>query len=331
MEKLTSLALLIGLALILDLLTGALGAPSIIATMVASRAMGPNKALLLSTLAELIGPFLFGLAVAKAVGSEVIDSHQITLPILYAALISAILWTASSWTFRIPSSASHAQIGSMLGASLVALNTTAIQGMGLLKVFISLILTAPLAVLGGYLMVRLCYWLAQGAAPSINGRFNQGQWIASFGLGLAIGTNSAQRTMGVISLGLLITGFTPHFEVPLWVVVISAVGLAFGNLVGGRRLLRTVGVKFFQVRPIHGFSAEAASAIIIAISSLLGGPVSTTHLTNLSIIGAGSAERLSMVRWGFVRHVLTAWILTAPVTIILGGLVYVCLTQLGLK
>src|SRR5262249_55418777 len=143
--------------------------------------------------------------------------------------------------------------------------------------------------------------LAQNASPKVNRRFNQGQFVASFGLGLAIGSNSAQRVMGMIALGLLVTGFLPHFEIPMWVIVISAVGLALGNLLGGMRLINSIGGRFFQIRPINGFSAETASAVIILISSLLGGVVSTTQVTSLSVVGAGAGDRMSMVRWNFVR------------------------------
>jgi inorganic phosphate transporter, PiT family len=329
LDNLNALSLIILLAFILDVMTGILSAPSIVATMIASRAMSPRKALLLSTLAELIGPFLFGVAVANAIGSGVIDTMRITPPVLYAALSAAIGWMLFSWYVRIPSSSSHALVGGLVGAVVAALGPSAVQGPGFLKVVASLTLTLPLGVLGGYLMVRLCYWLVKNASPRINERFNQGQLLASFGLGMAIGTNSAQHAMGIIALGLVMTGFTPRFEVPTWVIAVSAVGLALGNLMGGMRLIRTIGAKFFQIRPIHGFSAEAASAALIIVSSLLGGVVSTTHLTSLSVIGAGAAERVSMVRWGFVQNVVIAWLLTIPTTAILGGLIHLVLRSLG--
>jgi inorganic phosphate transporter, PiT family len=329
-DNLIALALIVALALILDVVTGVLSAPSIVATMIASRAMSPRKALLWSTLAELIGPFLFGVAVANVIGSSVIDTQQITPPVLFAALCATIIWLLISWYVRIPNSSSHALVGGMVGSVFAALGPSAIHGSGFLRVVGSLTLTLPLGIVGGYVMVRLCYLLAKNASPRINDRFNQGQLLASFGLGMAIGTNSAQHAMGIIALGLVMTGFTPHFEVPLWVIGVSALGLALGNLMGGMRLIRTIGAKFFQVRPIHGFSAETASATLIIASSLLGGVVSTTHLTSLSVIGAGAAERVSMVRWGFVQNVLIAWMLTIPITALLGGALYLLLRSLGI-
>jgi inorganic phosphate transporter, PiT family len=331
LDALTGLAILIVLALTLDFLTGVLNAPNIVATMIASRAMSPRKALFLSTVSQFLGPFLFGVAVARVVGAEVIDIHQVSLPMLFAALGSAILWTVFSWYIRVPSSVSHAQVGGMLGAAMVAVGASSIQSSGLIKVLIGLVLTGPIGVLGGYLATRLCYWFAQNATPRVNYRFNQGQWFASLGLGLAIGSNSAQRAMGMITLGLLTGGFLPRFEVQPWVILLSAATLALGNLFGGGRLVKTLGAKFYQVRPIHGFSAETASGLIIFLSSLVGGPVSTTHLTSLAIIGAGSAERVTMVRWGFVQNVMIAWILTIPITATLAVSIYFVLAQMGIR
>lgn len=329
MNNPTDLLIFIALALTLDVLIGVLTAPSIVATMIASRAMGPQRALLLSTIAELIGPFLFGVAVASVIGSQVIDVERVTPMTLHAVLASALVWHLLAYYLRIPTSSSHALIGGMVGAVVAAAGPGAIHGSGLLKVLASLILTAPLGLVGGFLMVRFCYWLARNATPKVNHTFNQGQLVVSFGLGLAIGTNEAQRTMGLIALGLVLTKSTDHFEIPPWVIAISALGLALGNLVGGMRIIRTVGMKFFPIRPIHGFSAETASALIIGVSSLLGGIVSTSHLTNLSVIGAGAAERLSMVRWGFVRYLVIAWLFTIPVTAVLGGLIFELLRILG--
>lgn len=331
MNNLIAIVPLLVLASTQGVLTGIFGAPNIVATMIASRAMGPRRALVLSTLAQLLGPFMFGVAVASVVGSEVVDTHGLTPRVLYAALSGTILWMIFSWYVRIPSSSTHAVIGGLVGAVFAALGPSAIHSAGLLKVLLSLTISAPIGILGGFLMVRLCYWLTQNATPRINRRFNQGQLVASFGLGLAIGSINAQNAMGVVALGLVLTGFLPHFEIPTWVVALTAVGLAVGNMIGGMRLIRTMGTRFFQVRPIHGFSAEVASTIILIVSSLIGGNVSTTHVTGLSIVGAGAAERPSMVRWNFVGHVLLTWALTIPLTAVVASLVYFALKELGIQ
>lgn len=313
---------LLGLVAVQDILTGIFGAPSIVATMIASRAMGARKAILMSTLAQLIGPFLFGVAVATAVGAEVVEASIITPSILYAALGSTVFWMLFSWYLRIPSSSTHALIGGLVGASLAAFGPIAIHGSGLLKILISLTLTAPLGILGGYLIARGCYWLARNATPHINQRFNQGQLMIAIFLGFAVGSSNAQNAMGITVLCLLATGSLSQFEVPTWVIAGSAVCLALGNLIGGMRVMKTVGMQFFRIRPLHGFSAEFSSTAIIIASSLLGGDVSTTHVTSMSIIGAGAAERLSIVRWGFVQRVLLTWVVTIPITALVAGICY---------
>ena len=329
MDRLTTLTLFVILAFVLDFLTGILAAPGVVATMIATRAMSPRKALILSTVATLIGPFLFGLAVANAVGVEVLNVRTVTPIVLYASMISTIVWMVLTYYLRIPSSSSHAMIGGLLGAALAVLGPAVIDAGGLLKMIASLALTMPLGIAGGFLMVRLCYWLSQSASPKVNRRFNQGQLVASFGLGLAIGSNSAQRVMGMMALGLLATGFLPQFEIPTWVIAVSAIGLALGNLLGGMRMINSVGGRFFQIRPIHGFSAETASALIILVTSLLGGVVSTTQVTSLSVVGAGAGERVSMVRWDFVQSVVLTWVLTIPLTAILAAATCGVLKGLG--
>lgn len=330
-DKLSVLVPLILLSSIQGLLTGLFGAPGIVATMIASRAMGPRKALILSTISQFVGPFLFGVAAAKVLGSEVIASQDITPVVLYIGLSATIFWMIVTFYLRIPCSSTHALLGGLIGVTLAASGPQAIYSDGLLKVLASLLLSAPLGFIGGFLMIRLWYWLAKNATPHINERFNQGQWVASFGLGMALGSNNAQSTMGVMAMGLVLAGAAPDFQVPLWVIALCAISLAFGNLIGGMRLVKSIGGKFFQIRPIHGFSAELASAVIIGIASVIGGNVSTTHVTSSSIVGAGAGERLSMVRWGFVQNVFVTWVITIPVTATLAGLAYLSLIHLGVK
>jgi inorganic phosphate transporter, PiT family len=329
MDQVTVLLVLFVLTIIQDILIGIFSAPGIIATMIASRAMSPRKALLLSTITQLIGPLAFGVTVAHVIGSEVFNTRVVTSSVLLVALSATIVWMIISWYLHVPSSSTHALLGGLLGSVLVAAGPSAIYSSGLLKILISLAITAPLAMLGGFLVVRASYWLVQNASPRINDRFIQGQWLTSIGLGLVIGSINAQNVMGMMTLGLVLTGFLPQFEVPNWVIGLSALGLAFGNLIGGTRLIKTVGAKFFQVRPIHGFSAQVASAVIIGIALRLGGNVSATHVTSLAVVGAGAAERLSMVRWGFVQNVLITWLVTIPFTALLGGLVYLGLSRIG--
>jgi PiT family inorganic phosphate transporter len=258
-DKIAPLLPILILGSIQSILTGISGAPSVIAAMIASRAIGVYKALILSTVAQFIGPFLFGAAAATVIGAEVVSTHGIPPIALYAGLLATIIWMLLAYYLRIPSSSTHAILGGLLGASIAASGADVIQPIGLLKVTLSLLLSAPIGMVGGFLTMRFIRWLVMGASPKINKVFNQGQWITSFGLGLALGSNNAQTTIGVITLGLVVAGFLPQFEVPWWVIAVCAAGSAIGNLGGGLRLIKSVGTKFFQIRPIHAFSAEIAA------------------------------------------------------------------------
>jgi PiT family inorganic phosphate transporter len=312
-----------------DVLSGIFGAPGIIATLVASRAMTPRRAIVLSTITQFLGPLIFGVAVASVIGSEVVESNGLTAIALYAALSSTVFWMVFSWLLRIPSSSTHALIGGMVGAALAAHGPAAIHENGLLKILLSLSLTLPLGIIGGFLTLHCINRLLPRSKKRFNRRCNQGQFVASLFLGLAVGSSNAQNAMGITALGLFATGFLPRFEVPLWVIVGSAACLALGNLVGGMRLIDSVGARFFPVRPVHGFSAGVSSALIIGISALVGGGVSTTHVTSMSIIGAGAAEGSTRVQWQFVRKVLLVWVLTIPSTILLAGLFYAFYTTIS--
>jgi PiT family inorganic phosphate transporter len=311
-----------------DTLTGVFGAPSIVATMIASNAMAPHRAILLSTCAQLIGPCVFGVAVATSIGSEVIDPRAITPAIIFAALGATVAWMLAAWFWRIPCSSTHALVGGLVGAGFAGLGASAIHESGLLKIVLGLTLTAPLGILVGFGIARLCRALTR--RRHADRHFNRGQFVVALFLGLAVGSNNAQNAMGVTVLGLMATGFLPRFEVPLWVIVGSGVCLALGNLVGGMRLMRSVGTQFFEVRPLHGFSAEMSSTLIIIASSLVGGDVSTTHVTSMSIVGAGAAESVRAVQWRFVRRVLLTWVLTIPATALLAGSICLLLTRVGI-
>jgi PiT family inorganic phosphate transporter len=330
MSKLDILIPLLALIATHEFLTGVFGASSIVATMIASNAIKPRRAILLSTLAQFVGPFLFGVAVATTVGSEVVEPRILTPNVLYAALSATVFWMLFVWCRRIPSSSTHALIGGLVGAVLAARGPAAIHESGLLKILLSLTLTVPLGIFGGFLLTRLCSHLCRWMERPLTRRFNQGQFVSSVFLGLAVGSTNAQNGMGITALCLVTTGFLPHFEVPYWVVAASAGLLALGNLIGGMRLIQTVGMKFFQVEPVHGFSAQVSSTAIIIASAALGGGISTTHVTSMSIVGAGAAEQLSMVRWEFVRKVMLTWVITIPLTAVLAVMFYIAFNYLGI-
>ncbi len=314
--------ILVALALLFDFWNGLHDSANVVATVISSRALGPRASLLLAAAAEGAGPFLFGVAVARTIGHEVVAAQAMTLPVVLAALCGAIGWNVVTWFFGIPSSSSHALIGGLIGAVWAGHGPGAILPGGLSKTLLALFLSPPLGLLAGFGMVRLLYFWGQFATPHINVWFRRGQVIASTWLALSHGANDAQKTMGIIALGLVVTGALPEFSVPLWVVAASASAIALGTLVGGWRLIRTLGGRFYKVRPIHGLATQAASAGVILGAALLGGPVSTTQVVSSAIVGAGSAERFQKVRWGVFRQIVTAWLLTIPLAALFSALVY---------
>jgi len=313
------LILTIALALVFDFLNGMHDSSNIVATMISSRALSPQKALAITAVAEFCGPFLFGVAVATTIGSEVVDPAAITSAVIIAALVSAISWNLITWYFGWPSSTSHALIGGLIGAVAVAEGFDTINLAGLEKVLIALFLSPILGLILGYLMLKVIYFLSRGATPSINTFFKRGQLGTSVALALSHGTNDAQKTMGIIAMAMVTTGFTDEFYVPWWVVTLSAGAIALGTATGGWRLIRTLGGKFFKIRPVHAFGSQLTSASIILGAALLGGPVSTTQVVSSSIMGAGAADRVSKVRWTVARDIAVAWVLTIPVAALLGG------------
>jgi len=234
--------------------------------------------------------------------------------VLLAALLSAIIWNLLTWFFGIPSSSSHALIGGMVGAVGVGAGWDAIKLQGIEKILVALFISPLLGLALGYLFTKLVFFFARGASPKINNFFRRSQIVTAIALALSHGTNDAQKTMGLITLGLVTAGAIPRFEVPLWVIAVSAGAISLGTALGGWRLIKTLGAKFYKIRPVHGFSSQVTSAFVILGASMIGGPVSTTQVVSSSIMGVGSAERVSMVRWGVAKDIIIAWIVTIPVT-----------------
>ena len=316
------LIILIGFALAFDFLNGFHDSANIVATMISSRSMNAKAALAMAGLASLAGPFIFGVAVAKTIGSDIAVSEFITIQVLIAALISACIWNIVTWFFGIPSSSSHALIGGLVGAVLIGGGVHAIVSKGLIKIFIALFTSPIIGLLLGWLVMKLLLRLLKKASPKANYYFKVGQIPAALALALSHGANDAQKTMGIITLGLVISGYQHHFVVPVWVIVISASAISFGTFFGGWRIFRTLGSKFFKIKPIHSFASQTASALVIITASIFGGPVSTTQVVSMSIMGAGAGERLSKVRWMVLKEILLSWVLTIPVTAILSIPIY---------
>jgi PiT family inorganic phosphate transporter len=316
------LILVIILALIFEFLNGMRDSSNIVATMISSRAFRPQTALGLTAISEFLGPFLFGVTVARTIGSDIVDSHVLTLDALAACLLGAIVWNLITWFFGIPSSSSHALIGGLVGSVLISVGLSAIKLQGFYKVLIALFTSPLIGFVAGFLVLRMIYYLAKHATPRINELFSRGQFFTAIGLAFSHGTNDAQKTMGVITLSLIIGGQLSEFAVPFWVILLSASTMAIGTAFGGWRLIRTLGGKFYKIRPVHSFATQMTSAIVILGASFSGLPVSTTQVVSSAIIGVGASERFGKVRWGVAGDILTAWIITIPASALFSAGIY---------
>lgn len=302
------------LAFFFVFLNGLNDSANIVATVISSRALQPRAALLLTALGEFVGPFLFGVAVARSLGADLFDTASVSIEMLVAALLGALLWRVITWYLGIPASSSHALMGGLIGAALAAIGLAAIRLPGLGKIALALLISPPLGLIAGYLVTRIIFFLARRATPRISRTFQRLQLFTSFGLALGHGSNDAQKTMGILVLGLLAAGQLEEFSVPNWVVVASAAGMALGTALGGWRMIRTLGGRIMKVRPVHGFAAQFGGLGVMWGAAFLGGPVSLTQVMSSSIMGAGAAQRLKGVRWQVGQEMLAAWLLTIPVS-----------------
>jgi PiT family inorganic phosphate transporter len=318
----TPLVLLIIAALIFDFLNGLHDSSNIVATVISSRAMAPRAILLLAAVAHFVAPFLFGVAVATTVGKDIIDPSAISPNVVMGAVTAAIIWNIITWRLGIPSSSSHALVGGLLGSSVVAYGFAIVHINALVKVLAALFIAPVLGLTAGYLITRILLNLLVKASPRISVVFKRLQIITALSLSLSHGTNDAQKTMGMITMGLVATGFQESFIIPTWVIAVSAGAIAMGTLFGGWRLIHTLGGRIYTIRPIHAFSSQAASAAVILGAALLGGPVSTTQVVGSAIMGSGAAERISKVRWQVGQEMLTTWISTIPATAGIGAILF---------
>ena len=316
------------LAVVFDFLNGVHDSSNIVATMIASRAFRPQTALALTATAEFLGPFLFGVTVAKTIGEEVAQANALNLDVIVACLIGAIVWNLLTWFFGIPSSSSHALIGGIVGAVLAGAGFEAIKLQGLGKVVIALFTSPLIGFAAGFLITRLIYFLARNATPEVNWFFKNGQFVTALGMAFSHGTNDAQKTMGIITLSLVISGNIPGFQVPFWVIIVSASAIALGTALGGWRLIRTLGGKFYKIRPVHSFSTQLTSGIVILTASVFGLPVSTSQVVSSAIIGVGSSERFGKVRWSVAQEIVTAWFITIPASALFSAGIYWLITLL---
>lgn len=313
------LAAVIAATLCYAFLNGMHDSSGLVAAAISSRSMNPRSALALASVAEFIGPFLFGTAVAATIGHDLVQPSAITLSVLFVAMVSAISWNVTTWYVGLPSSSTHALLGGLIGAVTIESGYQALVLSGFVKVVASLF-SAPLIGLGvGYLLMRLFKFLTRGASPRINEVFKRAQVLNVSTLALSHGTNDAQKSMGLITLALVVTGTQTQFTVPWWATLLCAMALTLGVSAGGWRIIRTLGGGIYRLRPIHASATQTASASIVLGASLLGGPVSTTQVVSAAIIGVGSAERMSGVRWEVAGQIAAAWLITIPASALIAA------------
>ena len=314
-DALFALVVVIVLAVIFDYINGFHDTANAIATSVATRALHPRHAILMATAFNFIGAFA-GTAVAKTIGAGLVDEATSTQAVVAAALLGAIAWNLITWWLGLPSSSSHALIGGLLGATIIAAGVGALKVEGVTgKVLVPMVTSPLIGFTGAFLLMLALYWIFRDAKRKPMARiFRRLQVISAGYMAFSHGSNDAQKTMGIITLALFAGGAIPTIDVPFWVIVVSASALSLGTAVGGWRIMRTMGHRVVELEPVHGFAAETTAASVLIGTAHFGMPVSTTHVISSAIMGVGSARGPKGVRWGVARRILVAWVITIPAT-----------------
>jgi len=315
------LLLLIVLALIYAFLNGYRDTSSVLAGVVASRAIRPRLALYLVAIADFIAPFLFGSAVARSIAAGLVNTSTISLRAIVIAMIATLGWNIFAWWRGIPSSSTHALIGGLLGAILITAGPHAILISGLLFVLLPLVIGPMIGLILGALVMSLLLFALSGATPRVNTLFRRIQIITMLVLAMSNSSNDSYKSMGIIALGLVLTGHLSSFAIPNWVLVMCAAALAIGSSFGDWRQIRNLGGKIYRIRPLNALASQTASSVLIVTASIFGMPVSTPHLISTALMGAGAAERINKVRWHVANEMAAAWALTIPATIVISALI----------
>ena len=333
------LIIIVILALLFDYINGFHDAANAIATVVSTKALSPRSAVIYGAVLNFCGALL-GTEVAATIGKGLVHAEAVTLAVIIYALTGAILWNLLTWYFGLPSSSSHALIGSLLGATFFSSSegAEAIRGWHLIewhavwyKVVIPMFTSPVLGLMLGFTIMGTLMWMMHKTHLYwINRIFSKLQLVSSGFLAVSHGHNDAQKSMGIIALALMICYSTPEsaFSVPLWVKIACATMMGLGTLTGGWRIIRTLSTKMIRFQPVYGFAAEATSAAIIMGASHIGIPLSTTQVISSSIMGVATTKRLSAVKWNVVTNILWAWVLTIPVTFLFSGMLTAIFSQL---
>lgn len=307
------------LALSFDFINGFHDTANAIATSVSTRALKPRVAVLMAAVMNFLGALTFT-GVAKTIGGGVANPADLEfgVEIVIAALLAAIAWNLITWWFGIPSSSSHALIGSLAGAVIAGAGMNSINASGFTDILKALLISPLIAFTAGFILMWLLKRIFANSSPhNINKGFRSGQVITAMFQSFSHGTNDAQKAMGIIVFALVAAEIQTDMDVPLWVKLSAATAMALGTSVGGWKIIKTMGTKIFKIEPINGFAADMGSAVVILTATMLHLPVSTTHVITSSILGVGSAKRFSAVRWGVAGRILIAWVITIPITVVL--------------
>ncbi|MGP0584311.1 anion permease [Paenibacillus timonensis] len=316
--------IVIVLALAFDFINGFHDTANAIATSVSTRALKPRTAIMMAAVMNFLGAILFT-GVAKTIGGSVADPAKLDngLEVLIATLLSAIIWNLITWWFGIPSSSSHALIGSLAGAVYVGAGPDKLNWSGFTTIVEGLVFSPLIAFVIGYIVMLVLKWIFARRSPhTVNKGFRSLQIVTAALQSFTHGTNDAQKAMGIITFALVTADFQDHMEVPLWVKLAAATAMALGTSIGGWKIIKTMGTKIFKIEPINGFAADISAASVIFGATLFHLPVSTTHAITSAILGVGSAKRFSAVRWSMAGRIVIAWVITIPIVFVMAGAIY---------
>lgn len=309
------------LAIIFDFINGFHDTANAIATSVSTRVLTPKIAVFMAAILNMVGA-LSGTAVAKTVGAGLVQASCITQVTVISALTAAIVWDIITWYLGLPTSSSHAILSGIVGAAIATSGFSIIITKGVYKVLIGLILSPLIGFILSILLMYFLIWLFRKSTPTlVSNLFGRLQILSAAYMAFSHGSNDAQKTMGIITMALVSYYHLADFHVPMWVIILCATAMAFGTAAGGWRIIKTLGMRLVQLRPIHGFAAETAAATVIEVASRIGMPLSTTHVISSTIMGVGASKRLSAVRWGIGKNIVLAWILTLPACLILAWII----------
>ena len=307
-------------ALVFDFTNGFHDAANAVATSISTRALPPNAALFGAAVLNVIGA-LVSTHVAATLAKGIVDPGFVTNPVLFGGLVGAIAWNLLTWWWALPSSSSHCLIGGVVGSVLVTGGVDAVLWSGIVqKVLIPTVIAPLIGFSVGIVLMVALFWIFRNSHPGpLTRRFRLAQLGSAALMAFSHGSNDAQKTMGIITLALFAAGSIPSLDVPLWVKLASAVTIGLGTWTGGKRIIRTLGMRLVKLTPVHGFAAETAASAVLLGTAYFGFPVSTTHVISTSIMGVGATERLSAVKWGLTLEIFVAWIVTLPAAAAMGA------------